>query len=310
MDMKKKRVAVYCRVSTDTDQQEGSYETQVNYYRSLIASKDQYTLVDIYGDLGASGRTVKHRPEFQRMIQDCEAGKIDLIMSKSISRFARNLLDCISYVRKLSKLGIGIFFEKEALYTLDPNTDLLLNCLAAIAEEESTSISQNARWALDKHSELGKPCRKSSYGYRKNENKEWVVVPEEARRVVLAFEMANRGESYKAIRDALNALEAEENTGVVWEQTRLTNLFRNEAYCGDILTNKQYSVAGGGRRKNTGERQQFYIEDHHTPLVPRAVYKRVNDLIERKLLKKNRGRTEAERQILAAALPMDVEEDI
>ena len=308
--MEKKRVAAYCRVSTAMEEQEGSYETQVSYYRNLITSNPRYTLVDVYGDHGASGRTVRHRPEFQRMIQDCEAGKIDLILSKSISRFARNLPDCISVIRKLCKWGIGVYFEKEALDTLAPNTELLLNCLAAIAEEESTSIGQNLRWAHDKRNEAGKPSRMTPYGYRKDDGKNWIIEPREARRVVLAFGMANRGECYSAIRNALNALEAEENTGKIWKQTTLGFVFRNEAYCGDILTNKYYSVAGQRMKKNTGEKQQFYIEEHHPALVPRAVFERVNELMERKLLWKNRKKTDEEMRILAAVLPMDVEENV
>ena len=310
MDMKKKRVAAYCRVSTAMEEQEGSYETQVSYYRNLITSNPQYTLVEVYGDQGASGRTVRHRPEFQRMIQDCEAGKIDLILSKSISRFARNLPDCVSIIRKLCKLGVGVYFEKEALDTLAPNTELLLNCLAAIAEEESTSIGQNLRWAHDKRNEAGKPCRLTPYGYRKDADKDWVIEPSEARRVVLAFGMANRGECYHAIREALNALETEENTGRIWKQGTIGFIFRNEAYCGDILTNKYYSAAGHRMKKNNGERQQFYIEGHHPALVPRAVFERVNELMDRKLLWKNRKKTDEEIRFLAAALSMDVEEDM
>ena len=309
-DMEKKRVAAYCRVSTAMEEQEGSYETQVSYYRNLITSNPRYRLVEVYGDQGVSGRTVRHRPEFQRMIRDCEAGKIDLILSKSISRFARNLPDCVSIIRKLCKLGVGVYFEKEALDTLAPNTELLLNCLAAIAEEESTSIGQNLRWAHDKRNEAGKPCRLTPYGYRKDANKDWIIVPSEARRVVLAFGMANRGESYHAIRNAMNAIETEENTGRVWKQTTIGFLLRNEAYCGDILTNKSFSAAGHRSKKNNGQRQQFYIEGHHPALVPRAVFERVNELMDRKLLWKNKKKTDEEKKILATALPMDVEGDL
>lgn len=306
--MTKKRVAAYCRVSTAMEEQEGSYETQVSYYREMITSNPEYRLVDVYGDQGVSGRTVKRRPEFQRMIKDCEAGKIDLILSKSISRFARNLPDCISIIRHLSALGVGVYFERESLDTMSPNMELLLNCLAAIAEEESTSIGQNLRWANEKRNEAGKPSRTASYGYRKDENKDWVVVPDEARRVILAFSMANRGESYPAIRAALSALEEEEATGKEWKQSSLYYMLRNEVYCGDILTNKNYTVVGIGERRNTGVRQQFYIEGHHTPLIPKAVFERVNELMDRKLLREGRGLTEDEKQLLAAALPMDVKE--
>ena len=304
--MNMKRVAAYCRVSTGMEAQEGSYETQVSYYKTLIASDPNCLLVEVYGDRGASGRTVKRRPEFKRMLRDCEAGKIDLILSKSISRFARNLPDCIRTIRRLCALGVGVYFEREGLDTLAPNMELLLNCLAAIAEEESTSIGQNLRWAQERQNAAGKPCRMAAYGYRKDEKKAWIVCPDEARRVALAFGMANRGESYAAIRAALNALEAEEATGRAWDQTTLGSLLRNEAYCGDILTNKHYSVAERGMRKNRGERQQFYIEGHHAALVPRAVFERVNDLMDRRLLWKGRKLTADERRLLDAALPMDM----
>ena len=300
------RVGAYCRVSTELEAQQSSLDLQIMTFKAQIALHAGWVLADIYADDGVSGTLASRRTEFQRMIRDCEAGKIDLILSKSISRFARNLPDCIRTIRRLCALGVGVYFEREGLDTLAPNMELLLNCLAAIAEEESTSIGQNLRWAQERQNAAGKPCRMAAYGYRKDENRDWIVCPDEARRVALAFGMANRGESYAAIRAALNALEAEEATGRAWDQTTLGSLLRNEAYCGDILTNKHYSVAERGMRKNRGERQQFYIEGHHAALVPRAVFERVNDLMDRRLLWKGRKLTADERRLLDAALPMDM----
>ena len=303
--MPKTNAAAYCRVSTDMDTQEGSYEYQVSYYRKQIESNPELNLVEVYGDQGASGCSIRHRPEFQRMIRDCEAGRIDVIFCKSISRFARNLPDCIRVIRQLRTIGVAVIFEKECLNTLAPNIEFLLNCLAAIAEEESVSIGQNVRWGIWKKNEAGHPFGKPPYGYTKDEAGNWVIVPNEAHRVKLAFDMANRGEPYYKIRQALADLEERENTGRIWVHPNLLYMLKNRAYTGDVLTNKTYNTPAHKQKKNRGERQQFYIEDHHEPIVPRAVYERVNEILGLGLLKQWRKLTTEEKSFLSAPLSTD-----
>ena len=210
----RKRVAVYCRVSTEMELQEGSFELQMKYYRELVASRPDMELVDIYGDKGKTGRSIAARPAFQRMLADCEAGCIDLILTKSISRFARNLGECIAALRRLKELGIPVLFEKEGLNSLDAQGELMLSIFAAIAQEESNSISQNMLWANERRNAAGQPHFRPSYGYTKARGEwEWHIDEAQARRVRLAFQLAEQEVSYCDIRQALNAMEREEKRG-------------------------------------------------------------------------------------------------
>lgn len=275
-----KRVAAYCRVSTEMELQEGSFELQMRYYRELVAANPDMELVDVYGDKGKTGRSIAARPAFQRMLIDCEAGKIDMILTKSISRFARNLSECIATLRRLKELGIPVLFEKENINSMEERGELILSIFAAIAQEESNSISQNILWANERRNADGKPHFKPSYGYIKARGDwEWHVNEAQARRVRLAFQMAEQGDSYCDIRQALNAMEYEEKTNLKWTYERLRYLLTNENYTGDYLTNRRISVRGGKRsmRVNRGERTQYFIEGHHEPLVSRERFETVQE---------------------------------
>lgn len=173
----KKKVAAYCRVSTDQEEQLSSYENQVRYYTEVITRNPDYELVDIYADEGISGTNTKKRDDFNRMIADCRAGKIDLIITKSISRFARNTLDCLNYVRELKDLGIGIIFEKENINTLDAKGEVLLTILSSLAQDESRSISENSTWGIRRRFEQGKHkmSTKRFLGYDTDEEGHLVV---------------------------------------------------------------------------------------------------------------------------------------
>lgn len=173
----KKKVAAYCRVSTDQEEQLSSYENQVRYYTEVITRNPDYELVDIYADEGISGTNTKKRNDFNRMIADCRAGKIDLIITKSISRFARNTLDCLNYVRELKDLGIGIIFEKENINTLDAKGEVLLTILSSLAQDESRSISENSTWGIRRRFEQGKHkmSTKRFLGYDTDEEGHLVV---------------------------------------------------------------------------------------------------------------------------------------
>lgn len=298
--MENKRVAVYCRVSTLQEMQDTSFEIQRDAYIQMIASRDGLVLVDVYGDHGKSGTSIKRRPEFQRMIHDCEGGKIDIVMTKSISRFARNLRDCLTTIDHLKQLGIPILFEKEGINTMDNKSELLLNILAVIAEEESFSIGQNMRWAYERRNAAGDPFHKAPYGYRRDKKtNRWYINEREARRVRYAFQSAGQGDCYQEILKGLNAMEREEGTGIIWENSRLSTLLRHEAYIGDVLTNKSYCPAHNTQVVNRGERDQYYIEAHHEPIIERETFDRVQELVKRKLLWTGRKRfTQEERALL------------
>ena len=177
------RVAAYCRVSTDQEEQQSSYENQVSYYRAYIQNNPQYEYVDIYADEGITGTSTKKRDAFNRMIEDCRAHKIDLIITKSISRFARNTLDCLNYVRELKGLGIGIIFEKENINTLDAKGEVLPTILSSLAQDESRSISENSAWGIRRRFEQGQYtiATKRFLGYDRDKNGNLVVNPRQAK---------------------------------------------------------------------------------------------------------------------------------
>lgn len=283
-----KRVAVYCRVSTTNDLQDGSFEMQASYYTSLVNSSPGMVLVGIYGDHGKSGRSIMGRPEFQRMLSDCEAGKIDLILTKSVSRFARNLMECVATIRHLKDLGVEVSFEREGFVTDCQYNEMFLSILAAIAQEESRSLANNIRWSRTRRNRVGEPVDAPSYGYRRMmPGHEWRIEAQEAERVRLAFHMACCGYNYSDIRQALQCLERREHTEKVWNQTAVTYMLTNISYTGDYLTNKNCFIEterGWKHMRNDGYVDQYYIEGHHEPIVSHAVFEAVQVLIERHLL--------------------------
>lgn len=231
--VKRKHAAAYCRVSTDLEMQEGSFEWQKRYYTDLLSGKPDVELVHVYGDEGFSGRYADSRPEFQRMLLDCEDGKIDIIYTKSISRFSRNLSDCVTVIRRLKELRIPVIFEKESINSLDSQSELLFHILTIIAQEESNSISQNVKWGIEKRHAEGKPTGKVIYGYRRADTDgHWRIEESEARRIRYAFEQAATGASYQSIREGLDMMENQEKTGVSWtrNRSRVPTLLRNVAY--------------------------------------------------------------------------------
>lgn len=290
-----KRVAVYCRVSTLSEAQEESYETQCAAYKKTISNDPKLELVRIYGDQGISGATTKHRPEFQQMLEDCRNGKIDVVMTKSISRFARNLADCMDAIRQLRELGIPVLFEREGIDTTTTSGEMLLSVLASIAQEEINNMSQNIRWSHDRNNAAGNPVIGARYGYRKERDgakHKWVIHESEARRVRYAFQKADEGWKYCEILDGLDTMEAAEGTGVKWTQARLYGTLRSEAYIGDILTNKRFTPDYLQKRSllNQGQRPQYYIEGHHAPIIDKQQFERVTEHIKNQLLKSKRGK--------------------
>lgn len=303
--IKRKRAAAYCRVSTGMECQEDSYEIQKNYYTNLLASSSDAELVRVYADEG-SGRTTQGRPEFQQMIRDCEAGKIDIIYTKSISRFSRNMLDCVTVVRRLKEMGISVIFERECINTMDRQSELFFHILAIIAEEESRSIGKNLKMGISGLHDKGIPTGRVTYGYRRvNNTGTWRIEESEARRVRYAFNQAAKGVCYKDIRAGVDRMEMEENTGVSWSKNRkrLTALLRHMAYKGDYMTDCYYTTYGkNGKRYsklNKGECIRIHLEDHHEPIVSREQFERVQTLMQMGLLDSGRCRfTEEQKKIL------------
>ena len=282
------RVAAYCRVSTLMEEQELSYESQCAYYENLIENRDNMELVGIYGDLGFSGLHAEKRPEFQRLIADCTDGKVDLVMVKSISRFSRNTIDCQSYLKLLKEHGVTVYFEKEGLYSNDPQCELILKLLAAAAQEESNSISQTIKWANEKNCESGYPTRTCCYGYVKakrhtGEKHIWVIDEEKAKRIRLMFELADKGQNAREIAKSLREYEEEHGVTARWTASNVRSRLQNEAYKGDLLTGKTYSpdILSGKRMKNNGQSPQYYIEEHHEPIVSPALFDRVQRNIKK-----------------------------
>lgn len=273
--MDKIKTAAYCRVSTDMETQEGSYELQVVYFTDLINSNPDMELVGIYGDKGKSGLKISGRPGLQKLMDDCRAGKIKLILTKSISRFARNMAECAEMIRELNSLGVYVIFEKENLNSQDEKCVLALNIFAAIAEEESHSISQHALKAHEQYALEGRPIGRISFGYKNGGDHKWIINEEEAPLVRKAFEMAAEGQDYLIIRKTLQDMSEEK-----WSQNRVKYMLTNVVYKGDYLSNKTVCIVPGKQVKNAGHRDQFYITDHHEPIVTPELFDRVQEIVE------------------------------
>lgn len=285
MENKKIRTCAYCRVSTASDTQDGSFEVQCEYYERLISSDPEMEFVGVYGDHGKSGRKMYNREELNRMIKDCEDGKIDLILTKSISRFARNMADCVETVRHLKELGVRVLFEKENLDTDTMTGELILGILATIAQEESISLSQNQAWSRMKHLERGETWSPPRYGYTSDgKNHGWVIVPNQAEVVRMAFYMAAMCHTYAEIRDEMNRMEKEEGSEKVWTKPTVALLLRSENYVGDFLSNKECTIIDSNgkekRVKNKGFVDQILIEGHHPAIVSHELFDIVQELIK------------------------------
>ncbi|HBI6603049.1 TPA: recombinase family protein [Listeria monocytogenes] len=276
------RVAAYCRVSTTLEQQETSYEAQVSYYTEKIQSNPNWKLAGIYADDGKSATNTKKRDDFNTMIDDCMAGKIDLVITKSVSRFARNTVDSLQNIRKLKEKNIGVIFEKEGVNTLDGTGELLITILSSQAQEESRNLSENTRWGLVRRFENGviSVNHTKFLGYTKDENGELVIVPEEAELVRRIFRLYLEGNSSIKIAKILKADGIKTVTGIdTWQPSVIDQMLRNEKYMGDALLQKTYTVdfLSKKRVKNQGIVPQYYIEDNHEAIIPRELFYRAQE---------------------------------
>ncbi len=253
----KLRVAAYCRVSTDSDEQATSYETQIEHYTSFIQKNPEWELAGIFADDGISGTNTKKREEFNSMIDECMAGKIDMIITKSISRFARNTLDCLKYIRELKSKNIPVFFEKENINTMDSKGEVLLTIMASLAQQESQSLSQNVKLGLQYRYQQGlvQVNHNRFLGYTKDEDGRLVIVPEEAEIVKRIYREYLEGASLAQIGDGLEADGILTGAGKKqWLATTIKKILSNEKYIGDALLQKTYTVdfLSKKRVKNNG----------------------------------------------------------
>ena len=277
-----KRVAAYCRVSTDEDTQTTSFELQKKEYTRMISNTEGWKLAGIYADEGISGTSINHRLGMQQMIEDCKAGKIDMIITKSISRVARHIVDCVNTIEMLRNLPkpVSVVVETEHLNTGDESGRMILAILSTIAEEESHTKSRIMNWSLDHRFKNGIWLTPPLYGYDKDEETEKLVInPEEAKVVRLCFFLYLNGFNFKSIAETLTALGIKTYTGKdTWSSSTIRQMLSNERHCGDILARKTFtqSYLDHKVRKNNGERQKYFGEDDHEAIVSRQIYRAVN----------------------------------
>ena len=283
-----RRVAAYCRVSTDSEEQLTSYTNQKKVYTEMIAAKPEWEFAGLYADEGISGTRADKRPQFQKMINDCLSGKIDYIITKSVSRFARNTVDCLDHVRMLRARGIGIYFEEQNIDTLQIDSELYLVIYAGFAQSESESISKNVTWTFRKRFQEGKPIfnYKCLLGYRKGADGEPEIVPEEASIVERIFNMYLSGETINRISTKLR----EENLQIPGKRfsfsaSMIKGILRNERYCGDSILQKTVTIdcIGKVRRKNTGEAPMYYVQNSHVGIISRELFHKTQEELARRM---------------------------
>ena len=291
IDMRPKRVAAYCRVSTDREEQEHSCDTQKAMYTEMIMMKPTWQMAGIYADEGITGTVAKKRPGFMKMIEDCRKGKIDMIVTKSVSRFSRNNLDCLMYVRELKQLGIPIIFEKEGINTIQVSSELLLTLFGALSQAESESISMNVKLGIRQSLKNGNVrfSYKTFLGYRKGVDGQPEIVPEQADIVRRIYNDFLAGATYLEIAKRLT----EENVptmggGNRWFSERIKSILKNEKYKGDALLQKTYITDPISKRvkKNNGELPMYYVENSHPAIIERRIFDRVQEEMARRAGKK------------------------
>ena len=285
------RVAAYCRVSTDHEEQETSIENQITYYENLIRSKPEWEYAGVFYDDGISGTQDDNRPGFIELIRLCKKGKVDLILVKSLSRFSRNTLQCISYIRMLKERGITVRFEKEGLDTSMATSEIYFTWTSAFAQGESESLSNNVKWGIRKGFAQGKfpfPY-KSMLGYRKSSDGTPEIVPEEAEHVRLIFRLFLLGRSLRQIKEALERRDILTPKGNrEWSLTTIENILRNEKYMGDVLLQKTFTpdFLTKKKKKNNGELTQYYITDNHPAIIGREDFLQTQAELTRRAGKK------------------------
>jgi DNA invertase Pin-like site-specific DNA recombinase len=285
--VKKLRVAAYCRVSTETEEQNSSYEVQVAHYTEFIKKNNEWEFAGIFADDGISGTNTKKREEFNRMIDECMEGNIDLVITKSISRFARNTLDCLKYIRQLKDKNISVFFEKENINTMDAKGEVLLTIMASLAQQESQSLSQNVKLGLQYRYQQGKVQVNHNrfMGYTKDEEGNLIIVPEEAEIIKRIYREYLEGKSLAGIGRDL------EKDGILtaagkprWRPETIKKILLNEKYIGDALLQKTFTVdfLTKKRVKNEGHVPQYYVENSHEAIIPKELFLQAQEELHRR----------------------------
>lgn len=281
------KVAAYCRVSTDDKEQKTSYEAQIQYYTDKINKNPEWQMAGIFADEGITGTQAKKRPQFLKMIRLCRQGKIDVILTKSLSRFARNTVDSLNYIRELRTLGIAVISEKENINTLTAESEMLITIMSCFAQAESESISKNVAWGVRQSFKSGNvPMQyKKLLGYKKGENDLPEIIPEEAEIVKDIFRSYLDGMSLKQIADSLNSRGVKtKHKQTTWQSEIVKSILVNEKYTGDALLQKTYitDCITKKSRKNNGELPMYLVKNHHEPIISRADFNRVQEEMARR----------------------------
>lgn len=281
------RVVAYCRVSTKQEEQLNSYETQRNYYTERINAEPNWTLVAIFADKGITGTSVKNRDEFNKMIKLCKRGKVDMIITKSISRFARNTLDCLKYTRMLKAIGVDVFFEEQGIHSTQPGAEFYITIYGSIAQSESENISANVKFGKAQSAREGNVAfhYKNFLGYRKGEDGKPEIVPEEAETIRFIYESFLAGDSFGGIKAKLEEKGILSPSGTpTWRYSTIQSILTNEKYAGDAIINKTYieDCISKKVKVNNGERQKFYVENNHPAIIDRMIFARVQEELARR----------------------------
>lgn len=275
---KQLRVAAYCRVSTDSDEQINSYEVQKRKYEDMIKNEPGWELVKIYADKGITGTSTKNRDEFNNMIRQCKRGKIDMIITKSVSRFARNTLDCLKFTRMLRKIGVDVYFEEQGIHSIKAASDFYISLFGTIAQSESENISENVKWGKQQAAKEGRTNFVNSLGYRKGKDGKPEIVPEEAIIVQRIYKLFLSGYTLGMIAEKLQKEGIKSPSGMdQWSKTTLKSILTNVKYKGDILINKSYVTDCISKtvKRNNGERPQYYVRNNHVPIIDEETFDRV-----------------------------------
>lgn len=277
VDVQKLKVAAYCRVSTDSEEQSTSYDAQVEYYTNYINNRSDWEFAGIFADDGISGTNTKKRLEFNRMIESCISGEIDMIITKSISRFARNTLDCLKYIRKLKEYNVPVYFEKENINTMDSKGEVLLTIMASLAQQESESISKNVKMGIQYRYQKGevRVNHNRFLGYTKDADGKLIIQSDEAEVVKRIFKEYLEGKSLNGIAKGLMAddiLTAANNP--IWRGETIRKILSNEKYIGDALLQKTYTVDVLNKKRvvNNGLVPQYYVENSHEGIISKEMF--------------------------------------
>ena len=291
-EIRKLRVAAYCRVSTELEQQQSSYDIQIEYYTRHIMQNPNWIFAGVFADDGRSATNTFRRDDFNQLMNQCMKGKVDMVITKSISRFARNTVDCISWVRKLKEKNVAVYFEKENLNTLDDSTEMILTILSSQAQEESRAISTNVKWGYARKFEKGESTRQRSYGFRKAPTGEMCIVEEEAAVIRNMARWFLDGDSLERIKHRLEDAGIETTTGKkTWSTGTIYNILTNEKIMGDVLLQKTFTADYLTKRrvKNSGQQKQYYVKNHHEANIPKTVYYKIQEEIARRSSLKKAG---------------------